>query len=103
MKPLAGRLIRGASLLVPGALRKDWLREWEAEFAHVRCILETRQLWRFALGSFQDALWNRRNHIEWDHPGHRHRDSPQFCLAVLLTVLAAVCVVSFGLPMTRAV
>jgi hypothetical protein len=104
MKPLAGWMIRLASLLVPFTLRKDWLREWEAEFAHVSCILESRaslELWLFAFGSFPDALWNRQNHIEWDHPGRRYRDTPQFCLFVLLLALALVCFASFGLPMTR--
>jgi hypothetical protein len=109
MKHPASHLIRAASWLVPGTLREDWLCEWEGEFAHARSILETRrtsvnrELWRFAWGSFQDALWNRRNHLEWDIPGHRRMDSPQFCLGFLLAVLAAVCTLSVGLPVTRAV
>ncbi len=112
MKHPASHLIRAASWLVPGSLRQDWLCEWEAEFAHARSILELRQtsrtsahreLWRFAWGSFQDALWNRRNHFEEDIPGHRRMDSPQFCLSFLATVLVAVCVLSLGLPVTRAI
>jgi hypothetical protein len=112
MTPLAGQLIHAASLLVPAGLREDWLCEWEAEFAYVHHTLAERatspfstqkELWRFAFGSFHDALWNKRNHIEWDHPGYRRRDSPRFCLAVLLILVAAICVASLGLPVTRAV
>jgi hypothetical protein len=101
------RLIRAASWLVPSAVREDWLCEWEAEFAYVRHVLErretSRKLWRFAFGSFKDALWSKRNHIEWDRPGYRRRDSPRFCLSLLLLLVAAVCVASLGLPVTRAV
>lgn len=112
MMPLAGRLIHAASWLVPATLRADWRSEWEAEFAHVHRVLVHRatsrvslqkELWRFAFGSFHDALWNKRNHIEWDHPGYRRRDAPLFCLSLLLALVVAICVASLALPVTRAV
>lgn len=108
----ANWLIRAASLLVPAGRREDWLLEWEAECTYVSQVFEGRavsrlaghkELLQFAVGSVQDAIWNRRNQPEWDRPGYRQRDSPRFCLGVLLALLAIVCVASLGLPVTRTI
>ena len=61
------RIVRLAAFLVPRRLRSEWLREWEAELWHESTNLEGRRssprdmnLVARAFGSFQDAVWLRR-------------------------------------------
>src|SRR6185312_7227375 len=49
-----------ASVLVPGAARKDWKREWLAELSYrQRCGVPLSYLLRSARGAFRDAAWIR--------------------------------------------
>ncbi len=54
-------LIHGAAPLVPGDLRRDWLREWHAEVAYRSRRDEGWSLVVRALGAFAHAAW-----LRWD-------------------------------------
>jgi len=100
----AGWLIPVASLLVPASFRADWREEWEAEFRVASEALRSHwRLLRFAMGSFSDALWQRKNRIEWDARPSRALQSPFFCIGSLVGIVLAVTIASGGLPTTRSI
>ncbi len=102
MKHPAGWLIPVASILVPASFRADWREEWEAEFRFASQALPSHwKTLRFAAGSFADALWQRKNRIEWDARPSRLLQSPVYCLGVLAALVLAVTAMSGGLPNTR--
>jgi hypothetical protein len=95
-------LVRCAALLVPGAVRLDWLREWRAEMWHVRraCGGEA-ELTAFCLGAFQDAWCLRRQAWrEWMRGAALHESAGQ-CLLAMAAVLAACCALAHLLPEVR--
>ncbi len=61
-------LIRAAGLIVPRALRTDWLREWHAELWHrAESGAPAADLLRCARGAFRDALWFRSSEYAQAH------------------------------------
>ncbi len=106
-------LIRAASLLVPRGLRRDWVREWEAELCHVEATLEERDaqagpartmLRQFVRGAFTDALWFRFTLLDSETLLRGLRDqlqSPVFCLTALASVIGLVALFSGFFPVTR--
>jgi hypothetical protein len=106
-------LIRAASVLVPGGLRREWLREWEAELWHVHATLREREapaglaqstLHRFTGGAFHDAALYRLSLLDGEalSQGLRNRlQSPAVCLALLASIIGLVALVSGLLPVTR--
>lgn len=104
-------LLRGASLLVPGGERAEWLREWDAELWHVRhsCAPIDGVSWRaerevtsFCLGAFQDAFCLRRQGSRADRPLTAPQGSASHCMFVLGAVLAASYSMTLLLPGVRA-
>jgi putative ABC transport system permease protein len=84
---LALRLIRLASLLVPGRDRQAWRREWEAEIVHRQVTLnrqhqstlaEQAAIGRWALGSLRDAAWLRRQFTRDSELVHDIRHAVRF-------------------------
>jgi hypothetical protein len=97
-------LLRGASLLVPGRQRAEWLREWRSELWHVRqaCTPEDSHSLRgeqevaaFCQGAFQDAFYLRRESRRKRIPLATTKGSPAQCVLFLTTVIA----VSFGISL----
>lgn len=80
---LQSTLLNAASLVAPCEQRDAWLEEWYSELWYMTPSLATRA----CLGSFQDALWVRRNRTApykaqerpWNH-------SPLTCLVLLAAV-----------------
>lgn len=83
-------ILRVASLLAPGNQRAAWLEEWRSELWYV----PRREAMRFCLGSFQDALWLRRNSPRPVKRARIHLESPFTCLGVLAALAAVSLVVS---------
>ena len=106
-------LIRLASLLVPPVQRSAWRKEWEGEMWHASMLLEQRgysqsaarsQLRSFCRGSLADAAWHRGKRIDHESlvRGLSHCvQSPGFCIASIVTVIAIIAVASRFLPSTR--
>ena len=67
MPPLAEAVAGLAAWLVPGDVRQEWRREWEAEFAcfRQRGWTEPRLALR-ALGAWPHAVWLRSDRWRWD-------------------------------------
>jgi len=114
--PLAWRLFHrtlllGASLLVPGSQRAEWIREWRGELWHVRqsCLLPNSadrrsqsEVTAFCLGAFQDALCLRRAGRP-DQPFFTGmRGTPQLCLLMMAAILASTYTIALLLPGVRA-
>ena len=98
-------ILRAASLPVPGRERAEWLREWRSELWHARdSSRDERELTKFCLGSFQDALcvqriaWQRRRARLNLFRGSFLRGSAALCLIALGAMLA----VSYGLSLVLA-
>jgi hypothetical protein len=96
--------IRCVSLLVPGHQREEWWREWRSELWHVReaCTPERgiswaaeREVARFCLGAFQDALCLRRHAAPRRMPHATTMGSAMQCI-LLLAGLAAT---SYGITL----
>ncbi len=89
-RTIADRLLGLASLLVPGHLRRDWLREWQAEFRSSRDNRAFFAAGRLA-GAAEDALrmrsrTARRNSMithDIKHALNRWRRQPLFALVVV--------------------
>jgi len=90
-------ILRVAALLVPGQRRAEWLAEWRSElwYASKECRRELVprsggrwQITAFCLGSFQDALWLRRNTPRWEERETLHMESPRQCIAFLAALAA---------------
>src|SRR5580698_8924745 len=107
-------LLRCASLLVPARQRREWWQEWRAELWHVRqaCTplrgiswVAEREVAKFCLGAFQDALCLRAL------PGQRRiiphattKGSASQCMFWLAGVAITSFAVSLllpGIPLTR--
>jgi hypothetical protein len=54
-------LLRSAAYLAPGDVRRDWLREWEAELAYAQRRHTDLVLVFRCLGAFVHAAW-----LRWD-------------------------------------
>ncbi len=105
---LDGAILRTASFLVPSLQREDWRREWLAELWHVRRsyagIEDTlswtahREITRFCLGAFPDALClsNQPAKSTSAHV-HVHTSAAQTLLGLVAT-LALCFVISRLLP-----
>lgn len=104
-------LLCAASLLLPPARRREWLREWRAELWHVRRACTDgeafswqgeREVLAFCLGSFSDALCLRREDDSED-THTEHADRPvRWCLLWLAAILALCVVLALLLPGVRA-
>lgn len=106
-------IIRLASVLVPGSQRSAWRREWEGEMWHASMLLKERgfspsvarsQLRSFAWGSVADAAWHRGRRFDRESLARdlsHHLQSPQFCIASIIAVIAIIVVASGFLPSTR--
>jgi hypothetical protein len=104
-------LLRGASLIVPGAQRAEWRREWRGELWHVRRVCtpanrasahNSADVTAFCLGAFQDALCVRRSGQECASRLNRLEGTPTLCLLTLAFALAASYGVAHLLPGVRA-
>jgi putative ABC transport system permease protein len=61
---LAGAIVRVAAVLVPGGMRDEWRREWDAELTSLRDVpAQHRRPIRRALGAGADAFWLRQRSI----------------------------------------
>ena len=61
---VARATVRLAAALVPGGMRDEWTREWEAELAALTDVpLRYRRPIRRACGAFSDAFWLRQQSI----------------------------------------
>jgi hypothetical protein len=94
---LCSMLLRCASLLVPGAQRQEWSKEWRSELWHVRqaCTPEDgisweaeREVMAFCLGAFQDALCLRRDLEQGSVPHATMKGPATQCLLVLIALAA---------------
>jgi hypothetical protein len=72
-------------MVTPFEQRSEWLREWRAELWHV----PAEGAVGFALGSFRDALWLRRNRSCSVPRDRLHPESPWACLALLALLAPA--------------
>jgi hypothetical protein len=104
MRLLQCAILRAASLLVPGRERAEWLREWRSELWHARdgVVCSERELTRFCLGSFQDALCLRQIAWQGRSPLQLFRGSAMECLLALAAVLGLSYGLSLVLPGVRA-
>lgn len=103
---LSKLILRAAAQWVSRAHRTEWLQEWDAELWHVlhmpaREPLRQLGSWPaigFALGSFTDAFWMRRN----SHPAPASRPAtlhtPWRCLAFVAGLAAITAAISLTLP-----
>jgi hypothetical protein len=106
-------LIRAASLLVPGNVRPEWRREWEAELWHVHTSLLEREapagparstLRQFVRGAFVDGALYRLSLLDSEALLRDLRDrlqSPALCLALLAGAIGLAALLSGLLPVTR--
>lgn len=88
-------LLWSASLLVPGWIRSEWLREWRAELWYVlrECSSKNSarprsigEATRFCIGAYQDALWLRKRSWQKHLLFARVGGSPSVCLLLLIVV-----------------
>jgi hypothetical protein len=88
-------ILRAASLLTPGDLRSEWVKEWQSELWYV----PRQQATPFCVGAFRDALDLRRNN-DPVRPTRIHLESPLTCLAFLaiLAVVSIFIVVRLPIP-----
>jgi putative ABC transport system permease protein len=96
-------VLRAAAPIVPGDLRRDWLREWRAEFAYTAARaarlgkpMPVRSLTR-ALGAIVHAAWLRwdrwRIEMIWQDIKHALRSlrrKPSFTIVVILTLAIGI-------------
>jgi hypothetical protein len=89
-------LLWGASLLVPGWRRSQWLHEWRTELWYVlrECSRKAsarprsiREATAFCLGAYQDAIWLRRQSWQKQWPLSRVAGSAHVCLLLLIGAL----------------
>lgn len=112
-----GGILRGASLLVPIALRGEWLREWRNELWHVRRASipagafswsAQREVAAFCLGSVADALClSRERPAAGEHPvagslAQQAYGSAGQCILWLAVLLGASTVLARLLPGVQA-
>jgi hypothetical protein len=100
-------LLRCASLLVPRRQRGEWWKEWQAELWHVRqeCTPARGILWtaerevaKFCLGAFQDALCLRAFPAQRRMPHAMTIGSATRCILLLAGLVAASYGVALMLP-----
>jgi len=103
-------ILRAASLLVPGAQRAEWYREWHAEIWHrIHFLHESgrltsatqMELARDCWGSFADAAWLRFDRQKVLHAAREAPRTARFCLVALALMLMIVLVGSGFAPTIR--
>jgi hypothetical protein len=82
-------LVCCAAFLVPRSERKEWLAEWRSELWYLLNTRDSDQPLRFCLGSFKDAAWQRRNHVNPNSGELLWFRSPLQCIT-FLTILAVI-------------
>jgi hypothetical protein len=93
-------VIECAGFITPRSLRKDWLCKWRSELWYVRREAPaSRDVWRFCLGSFSDALWTRRYASR--EKACFNLDSPLDCVMFLISLSLLSLLVAFLLPAAR--
>ena len=101
-------MLRGVALLVPLSEREEWLAEWRSElwyFRHDRGLAMdssarlSLSMTRFCLGSFQDALWIRRNCPDAARRDRLWLRSPLLCT----TILVALAVLAWSMALFESV
>jgi hypothetical protein len=93
-------LIKCAALVVPWSRREEWLCKWDSELWYLRREApDNRDVWRFCLGAFSDALWMRR-HSPIENVRSRH-ESPGSCAVLLLSLALLSFLVALLLPGAR--
>jgi hypothetical protein len=105
-------ILIAASWIVPSALRRQWLQEWEAEVSHhwnrisQLGTLNTKHRTQLRLrccGAFRDAAWFRLNRRDLERSVRHLARSPSYCLFLSLGVLVLVAVSTGLLSRTRSI
>ena len=104
---LARQIIRIASVMVPLRQREEWTSEWRSELWHLchvtqesSCTLNCDAL-GFSIGSFQDALWLRCEHVRMSRSPSLAPGSAGRLLAVLSGWAVAGLLLCLMLPGAR--
>ena len=93
-------VIECAGFITPCSLRKDWLCKWRSELWYVRREAPTsRDVWRFCLGAFSDAVWTRR--YSSIKKVRFSIDSPFSCVMFLISLVLLSLLAAFLLPASR--
>ncbi len=91
-------LLHGASLLVPGKARAEWLQDWQSELWYVQreCLSMgsapsrgERNVTAFCMGAYQDAFCLRRQSCQERSPFAQMRGSASLCI-LSLTALSGL-------------
>ncbi len=105
-------ILRAASWIVPSALRRQWLQEWEAEVAHHWNRISQEgspstkyrsQLRLRCWGAFRDAAWFRLNRKDLERNMRDLSRSASACLVVSFSIFVLVAISSGLLPRTRSI
>ncbi len=96
-------ILRAASFLVPGRLRADWIKEWEAEVAWRAASSDARELRGRCWGAFLDAGWHRCNRAALNQISERWTRMPVTLVLLLAATLCLVAFASGGLPRMRSI
>jgi hypothetical protein len=83
MRLIHRAMLLSASLIVPAALRREWLLEWTAELSYTR----SREATAFCLGAFSDAACVRSLAAPWWR-GLIAMSTPRACLGILMVQAA---------------
>jgi hypothetical protein len=104
-------LLCGASRLVPGDMRAEWMREWRAELWHVRqerapmdqlSWQAEREIALFCIGAFQDAFCLGRQRWKLSMPSLTMQGSAMQCILLLAICLIAAYGIALLSPGVRA-
>ncbi len=93
-------ILGSAALLVPGAEREEWFREWTSELwyllggNHRNAHFSDLYVVRFCLGSFKDALWMWRNGSNRTGNEPIRLRSPIRCVSLLVAVASITSLVA---------
>ena len=93
-------VIECAALIAPCPYRKEWLLKWNSELWYVRREASaSKDVWRFCLGAFGDALWTRK-HSSKESVGSVF-NSPLSCVTFLISLALLSSLAAFLLPGAR--